>query len=114
MKLIIFRTTVQENGWGSLEKYPSEWDLFPVHHSFTEAKKEIVKDFQMEYKHCGTEDYLVIPSFYRTETVVSITFSFFEKGLSFKRAMKAWKENKWRVDPDAMITYDIVDVDAIK
>lgn len=114
MKLIIFRTTIQENGWGSLEKYPSEWDLFPVHHSFAEAKKEIVKDFQMKYKNCGTDYYFVIPSFYRTKTVVSITFSFFDKGLSFKRAMKAWKENKWRIDPDAMITYDIVDVDAIE
>jgi hypothetical protein len=114
MKLIIFRTTIEDNGRGSYESYPSEWDLFPVLYDFAEAKKEIIKDFQTKYRNCGTDDYFVIPSFYRTETVVSITFSFFEKGLSFKRAMKAWKENKWRINPDASITYDIVDVDAIK
>lgn len=114
MKLIIFRTTNQYNGWGSFESYPSEWDLFPVLYDFAEAKREVVEDFQTKYRNCGTEDYLVIPSFYRTETVVSITFSFFDKGVSFKRVMETWKENRWRINPDAMITYDIVDVDAIK
>ena len=114
MKLITFKTTVQDNGWGSLESYPSEWDLFPVLYDFAEAKKKVVEDFQMEYEIWGTDHYFIIPSFYRTETVVSISFSFFIKGLSFKRAMEAWKRNKWRIDPDVIITYDIVDVDAIK
>ena len=114
MKLIIFRTTTENNGWGSSQKYPSEWDLFPVLYDFAEAKKEIIKDFQMKYRNCGTNDYFVIPSFYKTKTVTSITFNFFDKGLSFKRVMKVWKEDKWRINPDASITYDIVDVDAIK
>lgn len=114
MKLIIFRTTTEDNGWGSFVSYPSEWDLFPVLYDFAEAKREIVEDFQTKYKNYGTKDYLVIPSFYRTETVVSITFSFFDKGVSFKRVMKTWKENRWRINPDVMVTYDIVDVDAIK
>lgn len=114
MKLMIFRTTTEDSGWGGSQKYPSEWYLFPVHHSFVEAKKEIIKDFQIKYRNCGTDDYFVIPSFYRTETVVSITFSFFDKGLSLKRVIETWKKDKWRINPDAMITYDIVDVDAIK
>lgn len=114
MKLIIFKTTVQDNGWGNLESYPSEWNSFPVHYAFDKAKKEVVKDFQMEYKHWGTDYYFVVPSFYKTKTVTSITFSFYIKGLSFEKAMKIWKEDKWRIDPDAIITYDIVDVDAIE
>lgn len=114
MKLIIFRTTTEDNGWGSFESYPSKWDLFPVLYDFAEAKKEIIKDFQTKYKDCGTDYYFVVPSFYKTETVVSITFSFFDKGLSLKRVIETWKKDKWRINPDAMITYDIVDVDAIK
>ena len=114
MKLIIFKTTVQDNGYGNLENYPSEWDLFPVLYDFAEAKKKIVEDFQMEYKHWGTDWYFIVPSFYKTETVTSITFNFYIKGLSFEKAMKTWKEDKYRIDPDISITYDIVDVDAIK
>lgn len=118
MKLIIFKTTVQDNGWGSLESYPSEWNSFPVHYAFDKAKKEVVKDFQMEYKNWGenwgTDYYFIIPSFYKTETVTCITFNFYIKDLSFEKAMKVWKEDGWRIDPDISIAYDIVDVDAIK
>lgn len=114
MKLIIFRTTTEDNGWGSYESYPSEWDLFPVFYNFAEAKREVVEDFQTKYRNCGTNDYFVIPSFYKTETVTCITFNFYIKDLSFEKAMKVWKEDGWRIDPDISIAYDIVDVDAIK
>lgn len=119
MKLMIFRTTTQDNGYGSLESYSDKWSSFPIcYYSFDEAKKEVVRDFQREYKNWeenwGTDYYFIIPSFYKTETVTCITFNFYIKGLSFEKAMETWRENKYRIDPDISIAYDIVDVDAIK